>query len=119
MNFGAFEGRAWWEMENDPLYRAWVDGGCTGFCPGGEDKAGFSGRVCRAFEEILKQAFADRLEKLAVVAHGGTQMAVLEKWGRPSGVYYRWQTVCGHGWELNADQWPEALQVIGEVDYTV
>lgn len=119
MNFGSFEGRAWWEMENDPFYRAWVDGGCIGFCPGGEDKAGFSGRVCRAFDQMMKKAFAEGLRQIAVIAHGGTQMAVLEKWGYPERVYYRWQTACGHGWELTADRWPGELKICGEVDFTV
>ena len=35
MDFGVFEGRGWWEMEQDEDYCAWVDGGCTGRCPGG------------------------------------------------------------------------------------
>ena len=46
MDFGVFEGRGWWEMEQDEDYCAWVDGGCTGRCPGGEDRASFSARVC-------------------------------------------------------------------------
>ena len=119
MDFGAFEGRAWWEMEEDPLYRAWVDGGCVAHCPGGEDRAAFSLRVCRAFENLLEDALAAGLESVAVVAHGGTQMAVLEKWGRPPREYYQWQTACGHGWQLDADSWPDSLSVIGEVDYTI
>ena len=28
MDFGAFEGRSYRDMEDDPAYRAWVDGGC-------------------------------------------------------------------------------------------
>ena len=32
-DFGAFEGRSAAEMYDDPVYRAWVDGGCTGACP--------------------------------------------------------------------------------------
>ena len=97
MDFGDFEGRAWWEMENDAAYRAWVDGGCTGRCPGGEDRAGFSSRVIQAMEALL-QSVGD---ELVIVAHGGTQMAVLERWGRPEREYYRWQTACGCGWELD------------------
>ena len=99
MDFGDFEGRAWWEMENDAAYRAWVDGGCTGRCPDGEDRAGFSSRVIQAMEALLKS----REDELVIVAHGGTQMAVLERWGKPAREYYRWQTGCGCGWELNWD----------------
>ncbi len=99
MDFGDFEGRAWWEMENDAAYRAWVDGGCTGRCQDGEDRAGFSSRVIQAMEALLKS----REDELVIVAHGGTQMAVLERWGKPAREYYRWQTGCGCGWELNWD----------------
>ena len=33
MDFGAFEGRNYKEMEHDAAYRAWVEGGCEGTCP--------------------------------------------------------------------------------------
>ena len=33
-------------MEHDAAYRAWVDGGCAGRCPGGEDRAEYTARVC-------------------------------------------------------------------------
>ena len=117
MNFGTFEGRSWQEMEQDAAYRAWVDGGCLGRCPGGEDRAAFSGRVCRAFDELLRAKLAAGEEELVIVAHGGTQMAILERWGSPARTYYRWQTACGHGWLLEA-AWPGTLQVIEEVDFT-
>ena len=35
MDFGVFEGRSPDEMENDPVYRRWVDNMCLGLCPGG------------------------------------------------------------------------------------
>ena len=118
MNFGAFEGRAWWEMEDDPRYRTWVDGGCLDRCPGGEDREEFSLRVCSSFTALLEDALAAELENMAVVTHGGTQMAILEKWGAPKRAYYQWQTACGHGWLLETDLWPDSLRVSGEVDYT-
>ena len=34
MDFGVFEGRNYREMEHDPQYRAWVETGCEGRCPG-------------------------------------------------------------------------------------
>lgn len=41
MNFGRFEGRSAAEMEEDPSYRAWVEGMCRGQCPGGESRLRF------------------------------------------------------------------------------
>jgi alpha-ribazole phosphatase len=111
MNFGVFEGRGWWEMESDPAYRAWVDGGCAGRCPGGEGRAEFSDRVCAAMRELLQR----ERETLVIVAHGGTQMAALEKWGAPARPFYAWQRPCGCGWALTWDG--EKMRVLEEVDY--
>ena len=45
MSFGAFEGRTWREMQEDPVFREWIDGDCVGRCPGGEDQAEHHARV--------------------------------------------------------------------------
>lgn len=111
MDFGSFEGRGWWEMEKDTDYREWVDGGCTGLCPGGEDRDSFSRRVCAAFERILSMEETDKgAAEVTVVAHGGTQMALLERWGQPAKEYFQWQTPCGWGWLLERDPASGALR---------
>ena len=121
MDFGDFEGRHWREMENDAAYRAWVDGGCTGRCPGGEDRASFSARVCRAFAGIIgrerENPEKEETQPVCIVAHGGTQMAVLERWGVPDGVYFQWQTPCGRGWHLCAGDLEEGLRVVEKADF--
>ena len=105
MNFGVFEGRTFKEIENDARYREWVDGMCLGRCPGGESRASFSERVCNAFLDVLSQE-RERQQRdsaendLFIVSHGGTQMAILERWGRPVRDYYSWQSPCGSGWLL-------------------
>lgn len=114
MDFGAFEGRGWREMETDAAYRSWVDGGCLGRCPGGEDRAGFSARVCDAFERVLRAARDEKA--LVIVAHGGTQMAVLDRWGEPGRAYYAWQRPCGCGWLLEREA-DGSLRVLEELDY--
>lgn len=119
MHFGEFEGRSWKEMENDEAYRTWVDGNCEGRCPGGEDRHTFSLRVCKAFRELTRQALEDGLAEIAVVAHGGTQMSVLERWDRSGRSYWEWQTECGCGWILDCDGEPDTLNVDGQVRYTV
>lgn len=111
MDFGAFEGRGWWEMEDDAAYRAWVDGECTGRCPGGEDRAAYTARVCAALETLLQRGE----DPLAIVAHGGTQMAALERWGEPRREYWQGQRPCGCGWELDWDG--QRLFVLREVDF--
>ena len=109
MNFGVFEGRTYREMENDARYREWVDGMCLGRCPGGESRASFSERVCNAFLDILikekeRQQNNAPENDLFIVSHGGTQMAILERWGRPARDYYSWQSPCGSGWLLTLQE---------------
>ena len=83
MDFGDFEGRTADEMAQDAAYRAWVDGGCTGPCPNGESLAQFCDRTCRAFAALVERAAAEGRETLVIVAHGGTQRAVMERFCEP------------------------------------
>ena len=117
MDFGVFEGRSWQEMEHDGQYRAWVDGGCKGQCPGGENRADFTARVCSAVEGILQAEAETGCEGAVIVAHGGTQMAALERWGTPRREYYRWQTRCGCGWLLEWNQAEQTLQVLEQIGF--
>lgn len=117
MNFGVFEGRGWWEMEEDTTYRAWVDSGCTLPCPGGEDKESFTNRCCEAFARAMDEALAEGRDELVLVAHGGTQMALLSRWGYPQRDYYAWCARPGEGYRLDASHWPERLELIDEVSF--
>ena len=119
MDFGNFEGRGWWEMEEDAEYRDWVDGGCRGRCPGGEEKTELTERVNRGFERILEAEIekAEPGEELVIVAHGGTQMALLEEKGIPQREYYRWQRPCGCGWLLGWEPEGKTLHVIREISF--
>ena len=54
----------------------------------------------RAFEAI-RQAAGE--EDCALVAHGGTIMAIMERWARPAGGYYDFQAANGAGYRLEAD----------------
>lgn len=107
MDFGAFEGRTADEMADDPVYRAWVAGGCTGRCPGGESLTEFSERVWTAFSPLLEL----EKERLVIVAHGGVQMAILERYAEPHRDYFRWHAPCGGGFLL------EGPTLIGEVQH--
>lgn len=118
MDFGAFEGRGYWEMEEDAEYRAWVEGGCVGRCPGGEDRKEFSDRTCGAFDRLVRKSIETGKQLIAVVAHGGTQMVVMERYGRPERPYYRWQTGIGAGYLLDTSLWPEELRILKEVHFT-
>ena len=98
MDFGDFEGRNYHEMEADTAYRVWVDGGCLAPCPNGESRSSFSVRVCSAFTEILAQADAQGHSELIFVVHGGTIMAIMERFAVPCKSYYDYSVKNGCGY---------------------
>lgn len=119
MDFGVFEGRNYQEMAEDPAYRAWVDGGCLDACPGGESKDAFCGRVCPAFAALVDEALGRGAAELVIVAHGGTQMAVMERFAEPRRAYFDWHLKSGQGYVLDASLWPaRRLRLLGRTDYT-
>ena len=121
LSFGRFEGRAFRELAEDRDYRAWVDGGCRGRCPGGtEDRETFVRRTCGAFMPLVEGALRRGEERLVVVAHGGTQMAVLSRLALPRRDYYHWHAAPGVGFRLRTDprRGLPGLRVLGRIDYT-
>ena len=122
MDFGAFEGRSYLEMENDRDYRAWVEGGCNGRCPGGEDRPEFCRRVCAAFVPLVEQTVGQGLPELVIVAHGGVLMALMEQFALPERGYFDWEAPNGGGyvlvWEAGLWQSSRKLRLLESVQYT-
>lgn len=104
MHFGAFEGRGFADMEHDGAYRRWVDSGCEGPCPGGEDKAGFTRRVVAEVLSILEEEAARGSACVAIVAHGGCARAVLSELARPRIPYFSVEVPPAGRWLLEWDE---------------
>lgn len=119
MDFGVFEGRSWRDMENFAPYREWVDSGCRGPIPEGESMEQFCARTCAAFEALADQAAEAGEERLVVVAHGGIQMAVLERFVLPRRDYFSWRGPLGGGFVLDGSRWREGrtLTLLETVGY--
>ena len=68
----------------------------------------------------MNQTLAAGEERLAIVAHGGTQMAVLERYVLPRRDYYAWQGPYGGGFVLDASRWTadRTLTLLRTVQYT-
>ena len=67
--------------------------------PGGEDMAGFCCRTAAAFEELAPKL----TDKTAVVVHGGTIMALLERFAAPKKEFYDYYTENGRGFIVDFD----------------
>ena len=120
MCFGSFEGRNYIEMEHDPDYLAWVAANCESPCPDGETKAAFCERICAAFSALVDKALADGEEMLVILAHGGTQMAAMERYALPHKDYYEWCAPNAGGFVLDAKDWTakRVLHLLKTVQYT-
>lgn len=99
-DFGAFEGRNYAELKDDPHYQRWLDSGGEVPFPQGESRSDFAKRCVAAFEA----AVCDLPDgQYAFVVHGGTIMALMERFARPKGEYYDFQLKNGEGYVLHSD----------------
>ncbi len=117
MDFGAFEGKNFQDLASDVRYREWVERDCLDACPGGECRADFIRRCCNAFAQLLEESRAKSTQKLVIVAHGGTQMAILSRWAVPARDYFQWGTPPGAGYLLDDSGWPKQLTVLHTVHF--
>ncbi len=115
MDFGSFEGQAFTDMESDPLYRLWVDGGCEGQCPGGESREDFINRVLNAFEEIIRHEIASESKEAVFVVHGGTIMAIMSRCAVPARDYFAWSVKNCQGYECEASLSPAGRLFLADV----
>lgn len=120
MDLGEFEGRTADEMAEDAAYRAWVDGNCQGRIPGGESMEEFAARTCGAFAALVEEALGRGEAFVCIVAHGGTQMAVMERYAKPHRPYFEWYAPNGGGYLLRTDQalWNSgSMEFVRELSY--
>lgn len=111
MNFGIFEGCSYAELQQNSDYQTWLDSGCTGPIPQGEEKVSFQQRCCVAFLQLLEQF--KKAEQITLVVHGGVIMALLERFAELQQDFYEYHiengAVCFYEWD---GQWPVTLQYI-------
>lgn len=106
-NFGIFEYMNYMELNGNLEYQKWLDsGGMIGF-PNGENKAVFQARILSGWEYVITNAMEQAYKKIAVVAHGGTIMSVLEAYGIPKKEYFQWnvENACGYLLNLKEKEW--------------
>ncbi len=79
MAFGRWDGRPWSELERDdgPALDAWMADWEHAPAPGGERFADVIARAAAWLAETVGRARAERVERLAVVAHAGSIRALL------------------------------------------
>ena len=112
MDFGAFEGKNYQELNGNTAYQAWIDSNGTLPFPEGESREDFICRCREGFFEMLREIeglclknvgekgpIGEKTEiplKIAAVVHGGTIMALLSSFY--GGEYFDYQVKNGGGY---------------------
>lgn len=78
-DFGLFEGKTFQELNGNPVYQAFVDSNGETAFPEGESKAEASLRSVSGFRKVLNEIYAQGCKQAAIVAHGGTIMAIMSE----------------------------------------
>lgn len=91
-------------MSDCPEYQAWIDSGDHEIS-GRRESGRIQKRCVRGFEKVIKECRHDQIKSVAVVAHGGTIMSIMDRYardenGQPDGSYYDYQVKNGEGYEL-------------------
>ncbi len=98
-DFGDFENKSYQELDGNLSYQAWIDSGGTLPFPGGESMEEFKARCQKGFAEIVKEI--TKIDgTVALVVHGGTIMAIMERYGFPEQSYFDYQVKNGCGYLL-------------------
>ena len=136
-DFGEFENKNYKELSGNVDYQRWIDSGGRLPFPGGESMSSFQERVCRAFDRVVRErteylcgetgrtgkaseeaqdrsisgTSGDPVIRAAMVVHGGTIMAVLEKYGYPRKSYFEWHVGNGDGFLLSVRETGDDLRL--------
>ncbi len=100
-DFGAFENQNYKELSGNSAYQVWIDSGGTLPFPDGESMDQFKKRCREGFRKLVQvMETSEPLMRAALVVHGGTIMAVLERFGFPKKTYFDYQVKNGCGYML-------------------
>ena len=89
-DFGRFEGKTYLDLQDDPVYKAWLDSGTIIEFPEGENKNSFQERCVAGFNELVSSAARMKQKYVAMIVHGGTIASILDAYGFPEKNYYDW-----------------------------
>lgn len=97
-DFGIFENKNYLELSENPKYQEWLDSNGKAPFPNGESSDIFTNRCVNAFLNILKTQ-ETKHNTIAIVTHGGTIMAILERLSYIKSSFYDWHVENGNGFE--------------------
>lgn len=112
MNFGDFEYKTAKDLEGNTDYQRFIDSNGQNSFPNGEPREVFEKRCIIGFTKIIDEARNKKQEKIGIIVHGGTIMAILDAFSDPHKEYYNWQVDNGCGYHGRIEDKNERM-VIG------
>lgn len=97
VDFGLFEGKNYQELEGVKSYQDWIDSGGRLPFPEGESRAEFLVRCEEGMRKMINK-LPKHVERIALVVHGGTIMALLSTFY--GGEYFDYQVSNGSGFQV-------------------
>lgn len=116
IDFGAFEGKNYTQLQGDERYQAWIDSGGTLPFPEGESRETFMQRCCQGFQRMTGELLQRIGEEpgfgitAGCIVHGGTIMSLLSRYG--GGEYFDYQVKNGSGYRCRLSGAPGAWELV-------
>lgn len=102
-HFGDFEGKGYDELCDNPDYQRFIDSNGAIAFPNGETTIDFAKRCHAAFCDIMKTHMPKEGERIVIVCHGGTIMAILGRFSQPNQDFFSWRVENAHGYSFVFD----------------
>jgi len=102
-NFGLFEDQTHEQLLNRHEYKEWLDGGGQGDFPRGEKIEDFMTRCAQGFTKAVNIIMDKGLKSSAFIIHGGTIMAILNKYALCRSDFWDWKVKNCEGYKLVLD----------------
>ncbi len=99
-DFGIFENMNYEQLKDTREYQNWINNGVKGNFPQGENIEDFKSRCAAGFEKAVTKIIEKRIVDCALVIHGGTIMAILEKYDRERSNFHDWKLENCEGYKL-------------------
>ena len=123
IDFGDFEGKNYEELKDNSEYQKWIDSNGEASFPNGESKADLCKRVAEGFLKTMdiysKNISGDDLSEdeadMAIVAHGGTIMAILSTFAGMN--YYNCMVSNAKGYIVEmVKDYPDSMKIAGIIE---
>ncbi|SFA92737.1 alpha-ribazole phosphatase [Acetitomaculum ruminis DSM 5522] len=113
-NFGEFENKNYKELSGNENYQKWIDSNGMMPFPGGEAHEDFTKRCIKGYEKAIAIAQNKGFANLAIVAHGGTIMSIMEKL-LSSEDFYKYHPENAEGFSYEIDEKGKIISEISPV----